>query len=238
MIVAALAVALVSGCAHSFPFGRRAAPRDGRAASPPPIARYEIDEGGEFVLERQARQTLVKFSDSPEVWVLSSLRGPRGDIIYKNDVDEPMLRATKLGGMTVFTPHRPDGAAAALTGPGAPIRFSPLGPVILYDRLYQASVRTTRAAQHEIEFIAPDADANSDNLIADTAWNVVEAMTTLSGRPRDRAILARLGSIAITVGNRSSIALRGRVVAITINPALGFAGRPSSERILQALGAR
>jgi hypothetical protein len=238
MIVAALAAALIAGYAHSFPFGRRVAPRDGRAASAPLVARYEIDEGGEFILDRAARQALVKFSDSPEIWVLSPLRGPRGDMIYKNDVDEPMLRATKLGGMTVFTPHRPDGAAAAPVGPGSPLRLFPLGPVVLYDRLYQASVRTSRAAQHEIGFIAPDADATSDSLIADTAWNVVEAMISLSERPRGRAILARLGSIAITAGARSSIALRGRVVAITINPALGYAGRPSSERILQALGAR
>jgi len=32
--------------------------------------------------------------------------------------------------------------------------------------------------------------------------------------------------------------LRGRVVSITVNPSLGYAGRPSSDRILMALGAR
>ena len=63
----------------------------------------------------------------PEVWALSRSRGPRGDIIYKNDISEPMLRATKLGGMTVFTPKHPDGAAAALVGSAMPVKLTPAG---------------------------------------------------------------------------------------------------------------
>jgi hypothetical protein len=149
-----------------------------------------------------------------------------------------MLRATKLGGMTVFTPKRPEGAAAALIGPGTPLKLYSLGPVLLYHHLYQASVRSSRAAQHQIEFDAPDADPSSDGLIADTASIVIEAMVDLAGRPGGHAILARLGSIAIQTGNHPAVALRGRVVTISVDPALGFAGRPSSERILQALGAR
>ncbi len=159
MIAAALIAALACGFARTAEAaGRRVRVEEGRGSPAPAVARYAIDEGGDFVLDREARQALVKFSDSQEIWVLSPFRGPRGDIIYKNDVDEPMLRATKLGGMTVFTVRRPEGAAAALIGPGIPIRLPSLGPVVLYQRLYQASVRTSRAAQHLVGFDAPDAD--------------------------------------------------------------------------------
>lgn len=237
-----LAAALSAGCAQSASlFGRRSivlAYQNGRGAPAPVVARYAIDEGGEFVLDRQAHHAFIKFNDSQEVWSLAPFRGPRGDIIYKNDVSEPVLRATKLGGMTVFTPRRPEGAAAALIGPGAPLRLATLGPVLLYQHLYQASVRSSRAAQHQIEVDAPDVDPSSDGLIADTASVVIEAMVDLAGRPGGHAILARLATIAIQTGSHPAVALRGKVVAISVDPTLGFAGRPSSERILQALGAR
>ena len=236
-LAAAISVSLTqSACA----FGRRSptvANQNGRGAPAPMVARYAIDEGGEFILDRHAHNALIKFSDSQEVWSLAPYRGPRGDIIYKNDVNEPMLRATKLGGMTVFTQRRPEGAAAALIGAGAPLKLATLGPVLLYQHLYQASVRSSRAAQHQIEVDAPDVDPSSDGLIADTASVVIEAMIDLAGRPGGHAILARLGTIAIQTGNHPAVSLRGRVVAISVDPTQGFAGRPSSERILQALGA-
>jgi hypothetical protein len=238
IFVAALALALAvlfarpAGAFGRWLFG------DGLNKPPPRVARYDVDLGGAFVLDSEAHQALVKFSDSPEVWVLWPFRGPRGDVIYKNDVGDPMLRATKLGGMTVFTPRHPNGAAAALDGATSPLRLPPLGPAALYDRLYQASVRTTRAAQHTIEFYAPDVDPGSDGLIADAALVVMQAMIVAAERPHGHAILARVGTIAISAGQHPAVALRGRVVAITVNPDMGFAGRPSSERILLALGAR
>jgi len=242
ILAAALAAAFSIGFVNdSAAFGRRRnmpAFEDGRGVAPPLVARFAIDDGGEFILDQQGHEALIRFSDSPEVWALSRSRGPRGDIIYKNDISEPMLRATRLGGMTVFTTKRPEGAAAALLGPAMPVRLAPLGPALLFQRLYQDSVRSSRAAQHQIEFDAPDADVNSDGLIADAAAAVVEAMINLSGRPGGRAILARLGSVAIGQAGRSAVVLRGRVVSITVNPSLGYAGRPSSDRILMALGAR
>ena len=123
IIVAALAAGSVCG----FGEPARAAPawlrnawkaahhEDGRLTTAPPVARYVIDEGGAFVIDnRDVRHPMLKFEDSPEVWVMSTSRGPRGDVLYKNDLGEPMLRATRLGGMTVFTDKRPGGSAAAL----------------------------------------------------------------------------------------------------------------------------
>lgn len=242
IFAAAFAAALSFGCFdRAAAFVRRhdsQVVEDGRGAPAPGIARYLSDDGGEFVLDLEGRQPVIRFSDTPETWVLSRFRGPRGDMIYKNDMGEPVLRATKLGGMTVFTSRRPQGAAAALIGPAMPVRLTPLGPMLLYQRLYQASVRCSRAAQHQVEFDAPDADPGSDALIADTAGVMVDAMIALSGRSGGRAILARLASVAIKPANHIGVVSRAGVVTITINPALGFGGRPSSERILLALHAK
>jgi Domain of unknown function (DUF4908) len=215
-------------------FGRSG---EGQTAAPP-TARYQSDEGGTFILDRSGRWPLLKFDDSPEVWALTSSRGPRGDIIYFNDLGEPFLRATKLGGMTVFTASSPEGSAVSLVGPCNPPRLMPLGLVKLYQRLYFYSVRSSRAAQHLVAFDAPDADIKSDGLIADAAGLAVEATVALSARGGGKALLARVTKVAFMPGARVGVSVRGGVVSITIVPGEGFAGRPSSERILRGLEAR
>jgi hypothetical protein len=210
---------------------------DGRASTAPLVARYSIDEGGAFIFDRSSRRPLLKF-DNPEVWVLSPSHGPRGDIIYKNDLGEPMLRATRLGGMTVFTHRRPEGSAAALVGASPPLRLAPIGPLALYQRLVQSSIRCSRAAQHLVGFDAPDTDAASDGVVGDTALVVTEALIGLSTRPGGRAVLSRIDRVAFARGAKPGISYRGGVLTVTFVPAQGFAGRPSSLRVLDAVGAR
>jgi hypothetical protein len=209
---------------------------DSRQGATPQVARYLIDDGGVFVLDRSAGRIQLKFDDSPEIWALSPSRGPRGDIIYKNDVGEPMLRATRLGGMTVFTPRRPGGSAASLGGPSTTLSLTPIGPIVFLLRLSQDSLRSTRAAQHLIEFDAPDVDSASDILTADAAAVATVAMVELSARRDGRPVLARVSRITFNTGARPAVMFRGGVIQITLVPALGVAGRPSSRRIAAALG--
>ncbi|HEV2363176.1 MAG TPA: DUF4908 domain-containing protein [Caulobacteraceae bacterium] len=209
-------------------------PPDGAGA----VARYRTDDGAVFILDRSSRQPLLKFEDSSEVWVLWPERGPRGDIIYRNDAGQPVLRATRLGGMTVFTDRRPGGAAASFDGGATPLRLTPLGPVALYQRLFQASVRCTRAAGRLIGFDAPDASPASDPLIADAALTAAAALANLSARPGGKARLASISKVAFLEGARTGVSYKSGVVTITVAPSWGVAGRPSSEKILQALGVR
>ncbi len=211
---------------------------DGRGAAAPTVARYRADEGGDFILDRSACRPLLKFDESAEVWALWPDRGPRGDTIYRNDLGEPVLRATKLGGMTVFTARRPGGSAASLVGQASPLRLTPLGPVALYQRLFQASVRSSRLAQHLIGFEAPDAGPSSDTLIADAALVVVAALSNLSTRAEGKSRLARIDKIAFLEGTRPGATYRDGVITVTVAPTDCVAGRPSSGRVLQVLGAR
>ena len=212
---------------------------DSRKSPQPQVARYEIDEGGVFVLDRSSPRVLLKFEDSPEIWVLQPSAGPRGDIIYKNDLGEPMLRATKLGGMTVFTAKRPGGSAAAMDGASMPLRLGPIGPVALYNRVYQSSARASRAAQHIIGFETDrDADPSSDALIADAAMIAGEALATVGVTPGGRAHLVRLNNVLFAQGARTGVAIKGDTLVITLVVAEGLAGRPSSRRIQSAVMGR
>ena len=88
--------------------------------------RYLPAEGEAFVVDRvQTGSLLLRFDDNPEVWALTPVAGPRGDVIYKDDTGETVLRSTRLGGLTLFTGDRPMGAPAAYSGDGPSIRLSP-----------------------------------------------------------------------------------------------------------------
>ncbi len=202
------------------------------------VARYHIDAGGAFILDRSSPRTLLKFDDSPEVWVLGGSHGPRGDMIYTSDLGRPLVRVTHMGGTTVFTPERPDGSAASEVGAAAPLRLTTLGPGGLYHVLIQSSARASKAARHLIGFEAPDADPTSDGLIADAAVVASEAVIALSTDSDNRPILSRVTRVEILRGGQPGASLRGNVVNITVVPPLGVAGRPSSQRILFAMGVR
>ena len=53
-----------------------------RKAPPPPVARYVSETGSGFVLDRDAPMPLLKFDNSPEVWVLSPQPASRGSQLF------------------------------------------------------------------------------------------------------------------------------------------------------------
>lgn len=216
------------GLRHGL-FGKHAG--SGRAATPP-VARYVSEDGQTFVLDRTQSRPLLKFEDSPEVWALHSMPAPRGDVIYKNDLGEPVLRATRLGGVTLFTAARPAGTAAALAGDGPPLRLAPLGPQALLERLAQASLRASRAARRTILFEA-EATPASSALIADAATVTSVAVVRMSRRKDGRAALAQFRKVLLVEGRKASAEIDDGVLKITVAPSQGLAGRPSSGRIIK-----
>jgi hypothetical protein len=213
------------------------APNASRRAPAPMVARYVSEAGDEFVLDRTTSRPLLRYDNSAEVWALQPQAGPRGDVIYKNDLGEPVLRATKLGGLTLFTDRRPEGAAVAVAGGSNPIRLSPMGPNALLQKLAQASAKASRAAQRLIP-IGADATPASSALIADTAMVAADSMVRMSRHPNGKSVLARINKIFVAQGKRPNAAIEKGVLVITVRPDMGIAGRPSSERIAAAAGAR
>jgi hypothetical protein len=212
-------------------FGRHLG--EGRDAATPPIARYVTEDGDVFTLDRTQPKPLLKFDGSFEVWALQAQPAPRGDTIYKNDLGEPVLRATRLGGVTIFTEQRPGGSAAAFAGVGAPLRLAIMGPQALGERLLQASARASRAVRRLIPFEA-EATPTSAALIADAAMVTSEAVVRMAKRADARKLLDRIMKVQLVEGARASAQLDGGgVLQVTVAPPQGMAGRPSSDRIVQ-----
>jgi hypothetical protein len=207
--------------------------RHGAEAVGPPIARYVSENGRVFILDRTHPAPMLKFEDSPEVWVLAANPAPRGDVIYKDDMGQPVLRATRLGGFTLFSEARPGGEAVSLLGGGPALRLAAMSPQAVFERLAQASLRSSRAARRPMLFEA-EASPASSALIADAAVVTSLAIIRIAQRPDGRGLLARVERVRFEEGKKPSATLKGGVLRVVVAPKDGQAGRPSSGRILKA----
>jgi hypothetical protein len=209
----------------------------------PAVARYEGDNGAAFILDRtQGAHALLQFDGDPEIWSLTATPGPHGDIIYRNDLGQPMLRSTRLGGVTLFTPGRPSGMPAAFVGEGTAPRAPPvLGPDALLQLEIHAALRATRAAQHGVsfdtthDFVTPASEVLFAEAFIITAQAFVHvAQTTKPGQ----SAISHVMVVRFVTGRQADAAVKGPEMRITIAPDLGVAGRPSSGRLIAVLSRR
>ena len=203
-----------------------------------PVARFRIDDGRAFVLDRRTPRALLRFDDNPEVWVLAESPGPRGDEIYFNDTGEPILRLTRMGGVTVFTPRRPQGAAATTSGGAAALRLTSIGAAGLSQKLARCGAHVSYVVGRSIRFVAFAADPVSDGLIVDTAGVAEKAIELVARRSGGQLLLAHLRTVDILRGAHPGVRLNGAVLTISVVPSLLYVGRPSSAAIMRAIEAR
>jgi hypothetical protein len=200
----------------------------------PPIARYVAGDES-FVLDRSGETPLLRFEGDREVWALRAAPGPRGDVIYKDDLGRPVIRATRLGGLTVFTPDQPDGLPAAAAGAAAGLKPAAISAVQLWRHLVRQSARVSRAVGRRISFEAPDVVQGSEALYADAAILTADAITREPARLSSAGGLAHVKKVEFREGERAAAMVEGESLEITIAPEHGLAGRPSSQRVLTAL---
>ena len=221
------------GTLGDFIFDHREA-QDDRRAEAPPIAHYVSDEGVRFVLDRSTSTPLLKFEESREVLVLRPSLAARGDTVYRDDLGEPVLRLTKLGGLILFARGRPGGAPVALAGEAQALRLQALTAAGLGQKLLQASIRASHAARHLVVFDAQEVTSGSEALFADAATVAAEAVGRIAKRRDGQTLLGRFARVLFTPGAPSGTTVADGVMHITLDPGLGLAGRPSSGRIVAA----
>lgn len=210
----------------------------GQAEIAPPVAKYVAADDRAFVLDRSSRTPLLKFEDSQEVWVLRPAPGPRGDVIYKDDLGRQVVRASRMGGMTLFTTDRPSGMPAALAGQAVSIRPVAISPQALLGHFVRQAVRASRSAGRKIRFeTESDATPATSTLFAEAATIAAEAVVRSASRPGGDRLVGRLRRVSFVEGLQPAAAVHGEVLRITVAPQYGHAGRPSSERIVRSMAA-
>jgi hypothetical protein len=207
--------------------------RGGSDHRAPPVGRYVSESGEAFTLDRSGQRPLLRFDRRDETWVLRPTAAPRGDIIYRNDAGQQILRVTPGGGMTVFTSRAPGGSPVSLTGPGETLAQPSLGPAQLFQLMARRSAMLSQTMGRLIE-INVDTDAEAEGLTVEALILSTDAVLRIARSPTGRSSLNQLRRILIVQGGSSSVSYVRGELRIVVAPTQGVAGRPSSARVIRA----
>ncbi len=207
--------------------------RGGLSSALPPTGRYVAESGEAFILDRSGQRPLLRFDRRDETWVLRPSAAPRGDVIYRNDAGDQLLRVTPGGGMTVYTPRAPGGSPASFSGPGQSLTPPTLGPAQLFQLMARRSAMLSQAMGRLIE-INVDTGEQAEGLSVEALILSTDAVLRIARSPTARSSLDRLRSITIVEGARASVTYARGDLRIVVAPVQGVAGRPSSARVIQA----
>lgn len=209
---------------------------DRRPSAPamPPVGRYVADTGEGFILDRSGRHPLLRFDRRDETWVLRPSAAPRGDVIYRNDAGEQVLRVTPNGGITVYTPRAPGGSPASFSGAGQSLTPPTLGPRLLFRLMAQRSYMVSQAVGGRLVEVNLDGE-QSESLCVEAMIVATEAVIRIARSPTARQYVADLRSISIVEGSRAGVTYSRGQLVVTVDPGEGMAGRPSSARIIRAI---
>ena len=203
------------------------------ARAVPPTGRYVAESGEAFILDRSGQRPLLRFDRRDETWVLRPTAAPRGDVIYRNDAGDQLLRVTPGGGMTVYTPRAPGGSPASFAGPGQSLTPPTLGPVQMWNLMARRSAMLSQTMGRLIE-INIEIDGEAEGLAVEALILSTDAVLRIARSPTARSSLDRLRRITIVEGERASVTYTRGDLRIVVAPVQGVAGRPSSARVIQA----
>jgi len=209
----------------------RAQPRPARLLPAP--GRYVSDTGEAFILDRSGNRPLLRFDHGGETWVLHPSPAPRGDVVYRNDAGQQVLRITPNGGMTVYTARAPGGSPASFSGPGESLAPPRLGPAQMMNLMLRRSAMTSQAVGRMVE-INVDTGVESEALAVEALILSTDAVLRIARSPGGRSALNQLRRIVIVEGSSASVNYTRGELRIVVAPSQGVAGRPSSARVVRA----
>lgn len=236
------------------------------------VQRYILSGGKrEFLFQEVGERALIQFQCLPddkrvdclidqeapasEIITLLPIRAPRGDIIYKNDQGDTVLRIASYGGATVWWPGALDAQPASRSySDRQQLTLSRASRGIVVARSNRASAIVSAMTGSPIIFdsglsfreSAPPRQSEID-LLADAVTVTTIAVANVASDPTGARVLAnRLTRVEFehmtreaagskSNNNNEAIALNGTTLTITIDPASGLQGRVSSAQITRFL---
>ena len=204
--------------------------------------RYSAGEHESFTIEPYgASKYLLRFSDNPEVFVLTMERSSLGAKVLKYDTGATALRVSLWGGITLYTHDAPQGLPATLQG-DAP---QPLPLAISANELTTAFSDESSHLVY-VQNVALKFSADPAVLAADpeTRGRAFDAMITaatgierfVAAQPPARQILGkRINSVKVAEGGKPTVAISGPTLIVSFVPGEGHEGHESSLSIEQEL---
>ncbi|WP_374275552.1 DUF4908 domain-containing protein [Brevundimonas sp.] len=204
----------------------------------PIIARYASASGEVFVLDRSGPRTLLRFEDEEEVFALRAQAAPRGDVVYRNDAGETVLRISREGGLTLYSDQSPSGSPVFSFGAGEPLELDQMSSAELAAHLGRQSRRANIALGRIVFFLAIELPRGSEATVADAATGAANVLIAMAANPASREAARSVRRVEILQGRRAGANLSGGTLRVFIDPGAGASGRPSSARLVAAIQGR
>ena len=188
------------------------------------------DGRGRFIFDRTGRPALILPEGSDEVIAVYPARASGGGEVWQSDTGRVVLRFSNLGGATYFPPDAPDGVIA-----------DPVGEARLIAAEPASAEELQRAARRMVDSLASRArrEVSAEVLDAGPGANayIIDAMRMVARAADDtpRRALRDLEVVRIGIGEAPRADYSAGVLDISVNPAMGYGGRPSSGLIQREL---
>ncbi|WP_203294972.1 DUF4908 domain-containing protein [Maricaulis parjimensis] len=196
---------------------------------------YQRADTGEFFLfDRSGEAALLRERDAPdaEVLVLYPNRAPGGGTAYITDMGREVIRITGLGGATYFPMDAPDGVIVEFASPSGALTPAPRSPSEVRGRAEQLVSSLARSLDRNLQVEYSPAPRAGLGVQYDTLGMIEMAFERVHG---ERRYFRDVENINIVLGTQPSAYREGDALVVVIAPELGYAGRPSSVFIAEAL---
>ncbi|MEO1038409.1 MAG: DUF4908 domain-containing protein [Pseudomonadota bacterium] len=230
LIAGGLAIPAGAGFAQSSnPFARLLG--EDRSARAERVATWYVraDGAGRFIFDRTVEPALIWREGDPEVIAVERSSASGGGEVWVGDTGRTWLRFSNLGGATYFPEDAPDGVIVDPVG-----RAQTLVPPPLTNTQLQAAAREmvdalAELTRSEVTAQITPLSASENAYIADTMTMVV-----IGSRAAGRREVRELQAVRIGFGEAPQVVFTRGALDITVAPALGYGGRPSSDAIRRA----
>jgi len=192
------------------------------------------DSGDFFLFDRTNTVALLRERDDPtaEVLVLFANRAPGGGTSFVTDTGREVIRLTALGGTTYFPLDAPDGVIVDYASPAGGLAPQPRSPDEVRERAEDLASTIADLLGESLELEYEPAPRSGLGVQYD-ALNVIEgAVRELRSQRRRMPNVARL---RVVMGAEPGASWNGDDFIVSIAPEFGYAGRPSSAYIANAL---
>ncbi len=183
-----------------------------------------------FILDRRGDEVLLKFEDSPEVYVLRATTAQRGDAFLRSADGKLVLRVTEMGNVISYVGNK-DGAPAAMAAVASPLD-APAMTDSLTEAVQDTANRLSELADRDVTVFGSGA------FVQDERW-VVDALTVAAiGVERSGNYAHKLKTVRLVRSETPDVEFRDGELVIGVDPREGYAGRPSSDAVTAAMKSK
>lgn len=190
--------------------------------------------------DRRMDCVIDETTPAEEIHLLTATRAPRGDVVWRDQSGEALLRIAAYGGATVFWPGDPRGHAASKSFGEDPPLTLPFATVeIARQRAQRAtaliSAQVGRPILFDIGDPGPDAGGGA-SVLADAVARAAKGVGRVASDPTGARIIgARVKRVEFQPGKPPAVTFDGGVLGVRYDPGADAAGRPSSSDIARIL---